>query len=107
VTVTSTLDSFGRGSYTQGSEDTTLDIYTFLSTKATDSTDKALFVAANNSNNITNFNGAEQLHDGFTPTGYDVYVFEAETPSFGPNDLLNFTSSLQRYFHLRVRRGRR
>jgi PEP-CTERM motif len=94
VTVTSTLDSFGLGSYTQGSEDTTLDIYTFLSTKASGSTDQALFAAANNSNSITNLNGAEQLHNGFTPTGYDVYVFEAETASFGANDLLNFSSSL-------------
>jgi len=94
VTVTSTLDSFGLGSYTQGSEDTTLDIYTFLSTKASDLTDQELFAAANNSNNIGNLNGAEQLHNGFTPAGYDIYVFEAETPSFGADDLLNFTSSL-------------
>ena len=53
-----------------------------------------MFAAANNSNSITNLNGAEQLHNGFTPSGYDIYVFEAESASFGANDLLNFTSSL-------------
>ena len=94
VTVTSTLDAFGLGGYTQGSEDTTLEIYSFLSAQASDSADQALFAAANNSNNITNLNGAEQLDNGFTPSGYDIYVFEAETAGFGANDLLNFTSSL-------------
>ena len=54
-----------------------------------------MFKAADNSNNMTNLNGAEQLHNGFTPSGgYDVYVFEAETAGFDANDLLNFTSSL-------------
>ena len=65
-----------------------------IRTQASDSTDQALFAAANNSNNITNLNGAEQLDNGFTPSGYDIYVFEAETAGFGANDLLNFTSSL-------------
>jgi PEP-CTERM motif-containing protein len=94
VTVTSTLDAFGLGGYVQGSEDTALDIYTFLSTKASDPGDQALFAAGNNSNSMTNLNGAEQLRNEFTPAGYDVYVFEVETPNFGANDLLNFTGSL-------------
>ena len=93
VTITSTLDAYGLpGTFMQGVNFTTGDIYTFLEGFTSDASAKNALANANNSYNIGNMNSAELTDLSLTVTSYDIYLAEAETP-LNQNYLLDVTDS--------------
>jgi hypothetical protein len=93
VTITSTLDAYGfPGTFTQGVNFTTGDIYTFLEGFTSDSSAQNALLNANNSYSVGNMNGAESADLSLMVTSYDVYLAEAET-SLNQNYLLDVTDS--------------
>jgi hypothetical protein len=93
VTVTSVLDAYGfPGTFTQGVNFTSGDIYTFLEGFTSDSSAQNALLNANNSYSVGNMNGAEFADLSLTITSYDIYLAEAET-SLNQNYLLDVTDS--------------
>lgn len=93
VTITSTLDAYGfPGTFTQGVNFTSGDIYTFLEGFTSDSSAQNALKNANNSYSVGNMNGAEATDLSLTVTSYDIYLAEAET-SLNQNYLLDVTDS--------------
>jgi hypothetical protein len=93
VTITSTLDAYGfPGTFTQGVNFTSGDIYTFLEGFTSDPSAQNALLNANNSYSVGNMNGAEATDLSLTITSYDIYLAEAET-SLNQNYLLDVTDS--------------
>jgi hypothetical protein len=93
VTITSILDAYGfPGTFTQGVNFTSGDIYTFLEGFTSDSSAQNALKNANNSYSVGNMNGAEATDLSLAVTSYDVYLAEAET-SLNQNYLLDVTDS--------------
>jgi hypothetical protein len=93
ITITSVLDAYGLpGTFTQGVNFTSGDIYTFLEGFTSDPSAQNALKNANNSYSVGNMNGAESTDLSLTVTSYDVYLAEAET-SLNQNYLLDVTDS--------------
>ena len=106
VTLTQTLDAYGLGGpggtagkfsqgqlYTGGTNENT-DIYTFLSTFTNDAAAISAFTNANNSYKDSNMDAAEAAVNPSVDVskGYDIYLYEAETP-LSANDLIDITGA--------------
>jgi hypothetical protein len=93
VIITSTLDAYGfSGTFTQGANITSGDIYSFLEGFTSDASAQNALANANNSYSVGNMNAAELADDGLTVASYDIYLAEAET-SLKQNDLLDVTDT--------------
>jgi hypothetical protein len=93
VTITSILDAYGfPGTFTQGANITSGDIYSFLEGFTSDASAQNALANANNSYSVGNMNAAELADDGLTVTSYDIYLAEAET-SLNQNNLLDVTDT--------------